>query len=60
MKALGISLIVFGAIGIILAGAMFGDIGVAAGIGSITAILSGIGFLNCAKKLKNIPTITTN
>ena len=56
MKVLGIILIVVGGIGIILAGVMFGDIGVAAGIGAVTAILSGIGFLLVGKKLiKYIP-----
>ena len=56
MKVIGIILIVFGGIGIVLAGAMFGDIGLAAGIGAITAILSGVGFLLVVKSLKNLLT----
>ena len=54
MKVLGIILIVVGGIGIIMAGAMFGDIGFAAGIGAITSILSGVGFVIVGKKLKNL------
>jgi len=45
MKIIGILLLVVGGIGILLGGMMFGDIGIAAWIGAITAILSGIGFL---------------
>ena len=56
MKVLGIILIVVGGIGIVLAGVMFGDIGLAAGIGAITAILSGVGFLLVVKSLKNLLT----
>jgi hypothetical protein len=50
LKAIGIILIVFGAIGLMLSAMMFGDIGIAAGIGSVTAILSGIGFLITNKR----------
>jgi hypothetical protein len=50
MKLFGIVLVVIGAIGIILGGAMFGDIGIAAWIGAVTAIVSGLGFL----KINNI------
>jgi hypothetical protein len=53
LKVLGIILIVVGGFGIVMAGVMFGDIGLTAGMGAITAILSGIDFLICAKKLKN-------
>jgi len=53
MKIISIILIVVGGIGIVMAGAMFGDIGLAAGVGAITAILSGVGFLLVGKKLKN-------
>lgn len=49
---LGIVLIAVGIVGIILAGEMFGDIGITAGIGAITAILSGIGFLICANHFR--------
>ncbi|MCL2071480.1 MAG: FxLYD domain-containing protein [Oscillospiraceae bacterium] len=51
MKAIGILLTILGAIGLALSAMMFGDIGIAAGIGSITAILSGIGFLLLNRKL---------
>jgi uncharacterized membrane protein len=52
MKVLAIILIVVGVIGIIMAGAMFGDISLAAGVGAVTAILSGVGFHLVEKKLK--------
>jgi hypothetical protein len=45
MKVFGFILIGIGVIGIILGGAMFGDIGIAAWIGAATALVSGIGFL---------------
>jgi hypothetical protein len=51
MKLLGILLIIIGAIGVILGGMMFGDIGIAAWIGSVTAIVTGIGFLKLEKLL---------
>jgi uncharacterized membrane protein len=54
MKVLGIILIIAGSLGLILAGMMFGDIGIAALIGAIPAILSGVGFLMCNKTLKTI------
>ena len=52
MRAIGIILIIFGLIALILSGVMFGDIGIAAAIGAITAVLSGIGFLAVARRLK--------
>jgi hypothetical protein len=52
-------LFVEGVIGLYLAGEMYGDIGVAAVIGAISAISSGIAFLFVfllyGRKLKNIP-----
>ena len=54
MKIVGIILIVVGIIGIALGGMMFGDIGVAAFIGAITAILSGVGFLSTSKAFKKL------
>jgi len=45
MKLFGIILIVISVIGLILGGAMFGDIGIAAWIGALTALITGIGFL---------------
>jgi len=50
VKAIGTLLLVVGIIGMILGSMMFGDIGLSAMIGSITAILSGIGFLLAPKK----------
>ena len=50
MKAIGVVLIIFGSISLLLSGIMFGDVGIAAGIGAITAILSGVGFLLTARK----------
>lgn len=53
MKVISIILIVVGVIGLLLSTMMFGDIGLAAGIGSVTAILSGIGFMNVNKKINS-------
>lgn len=49
MKGIGISLIIVGTLGIIAGLAMFGDIGVAAMIGAIAGVLSGIGFSKMSK-----------
>ena len=54
MKIIGILLLVVGVIGILLGSMMFGDIRIAAMIGAVTAILSGIGFIQCNKAIKNI------
>ena len=51
MKVIGILLIILGVIGIVIGGMMFGDIGVACIVGALAALLSGIGFLQVAKKL---------
>ena len=53
MKIIGVILIVVGVIGVIMGSMMFGDIGIAAFIGAITAILSGVGFIKCAKALND-------
>lgn len=45
MRVIGILLIVLGVLGIIMGLMMFGDIGIAAFIGALSALLSGIGFL---------------
>ena len=51
MKGIGITLIVIGMVGVLLAGLMFGDIGISALIGSVVGILSGIGFIKASKSL---------
>ena len=52
MKVIGIILIIWGAIGLLLGSMMFGDIGLAAIVGAVTAILCGIGFILISKALK--------
>ncbi|MDR1148578.1 MAG: hypothetical protein LBK66_08105 [Spirochaetaceae bacterium] len=54
MKLFGIILIAIGVIGIILGGMMFGDISIAAWIGAVTAIVTGIGFLKLGKLLQHL------
>ncbi|MFE4896609.1 hypothetical protein [Peribacillus butanolivorans] len=54
MKIIAIVLIIVGVIGLLLSMMMFGDIGVAAAIASLTALLSGFGFLSANKKLNKI------
>jgi hypothetical protein len=51
LKIIGILLLVLGGIGLAMGAMMFGDIGIAAIIGASSAILSGIGFIICNKKL---------
>jgi len=51
MKTIGILLLIVGGIGLVLSTMMFGDIGIAAAIGAITAILTGVGFLKLNKQL---------
>jgi len=55
IRVIGILLIVAGVIGVILGVKfvfdIFAEIGIAALIGAITAILSGVGFLMIGKKL---------
>lgn len=53
MKVIGILLILLGVIGVIMGSVMFGDIGVAAIIGALAALLSGIGFMIAAGKLRS-------
>lgn len=53
MRAIAILLIILGAIGIVMGAMMFGDIGVACIVGSLSALLSGIGFINVDKKLNS-------
>lgn len=54
MKVIGIILIVWGVIGILLGAMMVGDIGVAAIVGAVVSILSGIGFILCNKVLRKL------
>ena len=50
---IGILLVLLGVIGIIMGMMMFGDIGIVCIIGALSALLSGIGFINISKALKN-------
>ena len=52
MKAIGIILIVLGALGIVMGLMMFGDIGLACLVGALTAVLSGIGFLLVSRRVQ--------
>jgi hypothetical protein len=54
LKAIGIILIIVGIVGILMGLMMFGDIGIAALIGAITALLTGIGFFKLSNTLKQI------
>ncbi len=51
MKAIGIILIILGVLGIVMGLMMFGDIGLACIVGSLSALLSGIGFLLVARRV---------
>ena len=50
MQKVAYSLFSIGAVGILLGGSMFGDIGLAAWIGAASAIASGVGFLKLSKQ----------
>lgn len=52
MKGIGISLIVWGCIGILFGLQMFGDIGIACIWASVASILAGAGFLSVNKHLE--------
>ncbi|MEZ9955425.1 hypothetical protein AB4395_23500 [Vibrio splendidus] len=52
MKKIGIALVAVGVVGSLMGAMMFGDIGLAAMIGSIVGILSGVGFIQLDKKLE--------
>lgn len=54
MKLIGILLILVGVLGILMGAMMFGDIGIACMVGAVTALLSGIGFLITAKRIKDL------
>jgi len=51
MNVFGIILIVIGVIGFFMGSAMSGDIGIAAWIGAVTALVTGIGFIKLNKLL---------
>ncbi len=51
MKVIAILLIITGILGIIMGAMMYGDIGIAAYIGALSALLSGFGFFKLNKKL---------
>ena len=51
MRIISIMLMAIGLIGLFLSTVMFGDIALAAAIGSITAILSGVGFHTLNKQI---------
>ena len=54
MKGIGISLIVWGCIGILFGLQMFGDIGIACIWASVASILAGTGFLSVNKQIQNL------
>jgi len=54
MKVIGILLIILGVLGVAMGGMMFGDIGIACIIGAAAALLSGIGFVIAAKRIKKM------
>ena len=51
MLVIAILLLILGCAGIFMASMMFGDIGIAAAICALTAILAGIGFIIAHKRL---------
>ena len=54
MKIAGFLLIVVGLIGLLAGSVMFGDIGVAALIAAVTALLSGFGLFRAAGQINNL------
>ena len=54
MKGIGISLIIWGCIGILFGLQMFGDIGIACIWASVASILAGAGFLSVNKQIQNL------
>lgn len=54
VRAIGILLVVLGIIGFLMGTIMFGDIGIACMVGAFSALLSGVGFLVAAKKIKEL------
>lgn len=54
MIAIGVLEIVLGAFGIIIGLNMVGDIGVSCLVGSLAALLAGIGFLVASSRVKKL------
>lgn len=54
MKIIGFLLLLVGVLGLLTGMMMFGDIGIAAIIGSLVGILSGLGFLRMPKLIRKI------
>jgi hypothetical protein len=54
VKAIGILLIILGVVGILMGMVMFGDIGIACIVGALAALLSGIGFLLAARRIREL------
>lgn len=54
MRLVGYLLMVLGILGVAASALMFGDIGIAALIGAVTALLSGFGFLRVARNISKI------
>lgn len=52
MRIIGVLLIIVGVLGIWAGTQAFGDIGISCMIGGISALLSGIGFMIAAGKIK--------
>ena len=51
MKTIGILLVIVGVLGLAMGLKMFGDIGIAAIIGGLGSLLSGLGFLLTFRRL---------
>lgn len=54
MVAIGVILIVVGALGILMGFNMVGDIGIACLVGAVAALVAGIGFLITSSRLKKL------
>ena len=52
MKIIGILLILVGIAGFVFSTMAFGDIGLSFGFSGVVSLLTGIGFLSAAKKMK--------
>ena len=54
MTVIGILLILLGAFGLLAGTMAFGDIGIACGLAGATALLSGIGLIIAARRMKKL------